>query len=1254
MYLFSTAKSAKALTLAFLFACFSISFISAQATFRISKPIIGTNQICSSTTNYYNNLSYAFSSNVVNSSGYSIQHNVELSNENGLITPRDVSYLYPNPNQIYTSSFDISSLNLPSGNGYRIRLYTSSPLFYSDYSETFSVLPSPPIPTLNISGSVSLCPGIPQSLTVTNPNNSYTYQWQNYSTNITNATNTTYSTSSSGSYSVKVMGANGCSVASNSVYVSQPSALNSSFQTYSNNISNYYSPLFLKSDQDFKLYAYLNGGKPPYNFTLNDGTTNTVETNINYSKDYSFVVPSSGRKIYTMTTLTDGCGSQLNNSSVLVVRVNNSKYCPGHNGGTSGIKNFSIQGTTINNINSGRALDGWGEYLTPANIYANQNYNFSITASAPNQQYFAIWADLNQNGDFEPTEKVYPVSINEVSKSFTGTFSGVLKLPSTTFKGEIRLRINLQGDYYSLSSCGTPYSSPSSNGETEDYVLNVFNGITPTTIVTDSLPKLGVCYGKDFPVNFRVLGPPAPVNTTYKVEVSNNVNFSYPITIATGTSSPIICNTNTPNNNFPFYYSQIFVRVTPVNLTPTQVVQNAPNTLKVNSLPSFTLTGTVVPYSNVPNYIPYGAYGKDIHTNSSVPISVFGRASSSNLPITVEMNDGRILTNNDAINNIVPISADVLLQNNTKYKVVRITDKVCSVTIPDSVMVSVGTPSLRIIKAKSTNSNTDTTSINKLCGDLYLSIEGKYLDGPDYGCVFLQISDANGSFDNPTYVSYGYTCFDRVNTWDYRSMSVTINSSLGLPNGTNYRIRLVRKVGNVINLVSPVFPTVFELINPTQAPVALNLSKSIINEGETTTLSATFGGGLPPYGISLFPPYYLTALYTNNTSLSINLSPMNSQRYPVFQTNGCGYFYETNISPLYVNVRTLDKNNAQWYVKPFQLTDLSPTEILKVSNLISGTDTLFKRPFDDRLARLTVNGYYDYNSDLLLKPTTILRIGANYSFHQIYNTNYYWYNNSNVPLLTGIWMDLNQDGDFEDSGEELVKTSVNTPWTNSQIQNFTIPNNADVGFTRLRVRVAVKDTYITTNTNSINSSNPIENRANTFDIPVVLFSNTVNSIISTPKITGNTLCNGNPFYIEFSKFGIADGTNAEVQLSDMNGNFPTIPIIIGQGTASTINVTLPMNLSSGNYKLRVVCDGIISPETSSFNVTTNQLTSMVDGDWHAGSTWSCGRVPTYVDATTVAGGTTVTVFSGDARVGSILTNGILSFLNGTTLRFRQP
>jgi GEVED domain len=1243
MYLYSTKGLPKAILFAFIISFFSQSFISAQATFRISKPIIGTTQICSSSSNYYNNMSYAFSTNILNLSGNSVQHNIELSNENGLITPRDVTYSYPSANVIYTGYFDIGSLNLPSGSGYRIRIYANTPLVYSDYSETFSVLPSPPVPTLNISGSVSLCPGIPQSLTVTNPNSGNTYQWQNYSSNIVNATNTTYATSTNGSYSVKVIGSNGCSVISNSVYVSQPSALNSSFQTYSNNSYNYYSPLFLKTDQAFRLSTYLNGGKPPYNFTLNDGTTNTNEININYSKDYSFIAPSSGRRTYTMTTLTDGCGSQLNNSSVMVVRTNNSKYCPGTGGGTSSIKNFTIQGTTINNLNSGKAPDGWGEYLTPTNILANQNYNFSINASAPNQQYFSIWADSNQNGNFEPNEKIFP-SDNRLYQDMTGIFSGIIKLPSTTFNGQTRLRVNLNDIYYNVSSCG----SPASNGETEDYVLNVFNGVTPTTIVTDSLPRLGVCYGKDFPVNFRVLGTSMPANTTYKVEVSNYENFSYTNTIATGTSSPIVCSIAST-----FYYPA-YIRVVPTNISSTHVIQSAPNQLKANYPPSFNLYGTVIPSSAIPTGIPYNAYGKEIHTNSAVPISVFGWGVTNNLPLNVEMSDGRILTNNNANNSLITVASDVLVQNNATYKIVKVSDKVCSVNTQDSVVISIGSPSLRIIKAKSTNSNTDTTSINKLCGELYLTIEGKYLDGPDNGCVFLQISDANGSFNNPTYVSYGYSCFDRVNTWEYRSMSVTINSSLGLPNGTNYRIRLVRKLGNVINLISPVFPTVFELINPTQAPVSLSLTKSIINEGETTTLSATFGGGIPPYGIALDYPYYLTALYTNNTNLSINLNPINSKRYPVFQTNGCGYFYETSISPLYVNVRTLDKNNAQWYVKPFQNAENSPKEILKVSNIISGADTLFRRPFDDRLGQLTVNGYYDYNADLLLKPTTILRVGANYSFHQIYNPNYYWYNSPNTPLLTGIWMDLNQDGDFEDSGEELAKTSVNTPWTISQIQNFVIPNNANVGFTRLRVRVAVKDTYGTTNTNNINASNPVANYANTYDIPVVLFSNSVTSIISTPKITGNTLCNGNPFYIEYSKYGIVNGANAEVQLSDSNGNFPTIPTVIGQGITSLINVILPMNLTSGNYKLRVVCDGIVSPETSSFNITTNQLTSMVDGDWHAGSTWSCGRVPTYLDATTVAGGTTVTVFSGDARVGSILTYGILSFLNGTTLRFRQP
>jgi hypothetical protein len=1252
MFSFYSLRTFQAFCFSILFFVFFQVGVLGQATYRITKPIIGTTQICSSSSNYYNYMSYAFSSDVVNSSGYSVQHNIELSNENGLIAPRNVSYSYPSPNQINTGSFDVNSLNLPSGGGYRIRMYSSSPLVYGDYSEAFSVLASPATPTLNISGSVTLCPGVPQSLTVTNPNNAYTYQWQNYSSSISNATSTTYSTSSSGSYSVKITSSNGCSVVSNSVYVSQPSALNSSFQTYSNNSSNYYSPLFLKSDQAFRLSAYLNGGKPPYNFTLNDGSTNTSETNISYSKDYSFVAPSNGRKVYTMTTLTDGCGSQLNNSSVMVVRINNSKYCSGANGGTAGIKNFSIQGTTINNINSGKATDGWGEYLTPANIYANQNYNFSITSIEPTSRYFAIWADLNQNGNFEATERIFP-SDNNLYQNFTGSFSGTLKLPSSTFNGQTRLRVNLSNYYYNVSSC----SSSVTNGETEDYTLNVFNGVNPSTIVTDSLPRLGVCYGKDFPVNFRVLGTQMPANTVYKVEVSNYENFSYTNTLATGTSSPIICNTaNTPSTSF---YYPLYVRVVPTNISPTHVIQSAPNQLKVNSPPSIYLNSFVVPFSNYPYNIPYSAYDKNIQTTSSVPITVLGNVGSTNPPVEFEMNDGRIFTNNNS-NATIIIDSDILIPNNKTYKVVRVSDKVCTNNTSDSVKISIGIPSIEILKVKATNDPRDTTSIDKLCGSLYVTVEAKYIDGPVSSCVFLQISDVNGSFNNPKEVVSGfsgYTCFDQTGSGT-SAISCTIDGSLGLPDGNGYRLRLVRKINGNIITISSVFPTIFELRNPRQAPIALSLTKSIINEGETTTLSATFSGGLPPYGIALDYPYYLTAYYTNNTNLSINLNPINSKRYPVFQTNGCGYFYETNLSPLYINVRTRDRYNDQWYIKPFQSFTSGNDDILNVGNLINGTDTIFRKPFYSYVQDNDIkNGYFDYNSDLLFKQATILRVGANYSFHQIVNVRNPYsssgYNN-NTPFLTGIWMDLNQDGDFDDLGEELIKNGNGSPWMGTQIQSFTIPNNANVGFTRLRVRTVKKDIY-GNETNTFNASNPINYyTAMTFDIPVVLFSNSVTSIISTPKIAGNTLCNGNDFYVDYSKYGIPTGTNAEVQLSDVYGNFTASPPVIGQGTDASINVTLPMNISSGNYKIRVVSNGIISPVSSSFNVTANTLASMVDGDWHAGSTWSCGRVPTVVDDVTVSAGTNITVFSGDARVGSLITNGVLSFLNGTQLKFKVP
>jgi hypothetical protein len=96
---------------------------------------------------------------VVNSTGSVAPHVVELSNENGLITPRQVYYVSPNLNTISTGAFDISGQSLPIGSGYRIRILTNTPSFFSDYSETFDFVASPDRPVLDYSGSVDLCIG---------------------------------------------------------------------------------------------------------------------------------------------------------------------------------------------------------------------------------------------------------------------------------------------------------------------------------------------------------------------------------------------------------------------------------------------------------------------------------------------------------------------------------------------------------------------------------------------------------------------------------------------------------------------------------------------------------------------------------------------------------------------------------------------------------------------------------------------------------------------------------------------------------------------------------------------------------------------------------------------------------------------------------------------------------------------------------------------------------------------------------------
>ena len=1243
MYPISTKNLSKAILFAFIFLLFSQSFISAQSTFRISKPIIGTNQICSSTTNYYNNLSYAFSSNVVNSSGTVPYHFVELSNENGLIQPREIGCFSPYVNVIYVGNIDINGQNLPAGGGYKIRVFSKSPSVYSDYAETFTILSSPARPTLNVSGSVDLCTGATQTLTVTNPASNVSYQWQNSSSNIANATSNTYIANNTGNYSVKTVGSNGCSISSNAVYVSRINPLSSYMSVNSSN--GYYGGalLFSTPSQGITVRATFNGGKSPYGFTMSDGSTTTTETNISYSKEYTLTAPVTGYRTYTLATVTDACGTQLTNAASARVRINESNYCSTSGLGVNAINSFSIQGTTINNANSGKSADGWGEFLTPANINANVNYNFTLASNNSNQKYFAIWADLNQNNSFESTERIFPANlISSYGQTMNNSFTGVLKLPSTTYNGQVRLRIQLSDDSYSANyNC---YSL--SNGEVEDYVLRVFNGVVPTTISTDSLPVLGVCKNSNFNLGFKLTGTAPPANTIYRVEASSSLDFSNAYILGTGQNSPIVCNTGSiywTNSNY-------FVRVTTTSTAAIFVKKNAPNLLYIKDAPTATLNPFL--YNN--NWYSYYSGGLSNDRNLSVangttPIAIRADIGSSqyDYPVRVTLNDGRIFTVQNGSpwqSNFIKVDSNLTANATLKYKIVQVSNRICTNNRPDSVLIRGGNPYLNIMKVYKGNYN-DTTSISKLCGYFQVKFAGDFLDTLGYKFYHVQISDANGSFANARDI--GHVCIYKVLNESQGGQDISCSIPANLPPGSGYRLRIVKKTGNV---TSPVYSTIFEVLDPNTTSFAANLTRSVINEGEVTALNVNFVAGIPPYSLYVNNGFTSQNYATtgNSNSLIINLGPIHGSRYELYSYGGsvCGNY---NRVYKHIDVRTLDKDNAQWYIKTITYQN-SYYEYLKKMSITNSSDTLFKKTFSNSYTNGLINGYYDYNSNNLLMAKTTVQVGESYNFSQSDNSVNTYYNNN----LTGVWIDANQDGDFEDAGEELTKNQFGTPWNLTQNQTFTIPNNANIGFSRIRIRTVSKGNNA--EPFDLYASNPLEKNGVTYDIPVVILSSSVSSIISTPKISGNTLCNGNSFNIDFSKYGIPAGTSASVELSDISGNFPATPTVIGQGTISSINVTLPLPLTipSGNYNIRVVSNGVTSPISPSFNVSSNQLTSMVDGDWHAGSTWSCGRIPTYVDATTVAGGTTVTVFSGDASVGSILTNGVLSFLNGTTLRFRQP
>lgn len=185
-------------------------------------------------------------------------------------------------------------------------------------------------------------------------------------------------------------------------------------------------------------------------------------------------------------------------------------------------------GATYTCINS----NGYLLYTSPVfNLSPGQTYSFSATmGTSLYPQGFAIWIDLNNNGNYESSEQLY-------TSSTTGTsFSGNITIPAnaTVANGiKMRTRCAWNQTVSSGDACRDATSSPSLGsgyGETEDYNVNI---APPCGIIVSSQPKsASLCSGGGTTFSVTATGV-----STYKWQVSTNGGTTWSDVTNTGVYS---------------------------------------------------------------------------------------------------------------------------------------------------------------------------------------------------------------------------------------------------------------------------------------------------------------------------------------------------------------------------------------------------------------------------------------------------------------------------------------------------------------------------------------------------------------------------------------------------------------------------------------------------------------------------------------------------------------------------------------------
>ncbi len=124
-----------------------------------------------------------------------------------------------------------------------------------------------------------------------------------------------------------------------------------------------------------------------------------------------------------------------------------------------------IKEVKVGNFVNSSGPDAYGDF-TDKIIPLNPGQNVPITltpefASKPYDEYWSVWIDFNNDGDFDDAGELV------LQKYGTSTVSGSIQIPNNA-TGTVRMRIGMQYKNYPSSACGNV-----NYGEVEDYTISL-------------------------------------------------------------------------------------------------------------------------------------------------------------------------------------------------------------------------------------------------------------------------------------------------------------------------------------------------------------------------------------------------------------------------------------------------------------------------------------------------------------------------------------------------------------------------------------------------------------------------------------------------------------------------------------------------------------------------------------------------------------------------------------------------------------